>query len=136
MILAGENRRTRRKTCPSATLSTTNPTWIDPGANSGLHSEKPATNRLSHGTAAWLKYLTYHLVPVLAPNYKQHSLSPAEVRKVCCSSTERYVRCVYMNLFGWRGARGLWNICKGPQAIKFREPLVYLLRNRRKIKLQ
>jgi hypothetical protein len=31
MILTGENRRTRRKTCPIATLSTTNPTWIDPG---------------------------------------------------------------------------------------------------------
>jgi hypothetical protein len=27
------NRRTRRKTCPSATLSTTNPTWTDPGPN-------------------------------------------------------------------------------------------------------
>jgi hypothetical protein len=31
-----ENLRTRRKTCPSATLSTTNPTWIDMGANPGL----------------------------------------------------------------------------------------------------
>jgi hypothetical protein len=36
---------------PSATLSTTNPTWIDPGANPVLRGEKPATNRLSHGTA-------------------------------------------------------------------------------------
>jgi hypothetical protein len=51
MILTGENRRTRRKTCPSATLSTTNPTWIDPGANPGLRGERPATNDLSHGTA-------------------------------------------------------------------------------------
>jgi hypothetical protein len=32
MILTGKNRRTRRKTCTSATLSTTNPTWI-PGSN-------------------------------------------------------------------------------------------------------
>jgi hypothetical protein len=38
------NRRTRRKTCPSATLSTTNPTWIDPGANPGLRGERPAPN--------------------------------------------------------------------------------------------
>jgi hypothetical protein len=45
-----ENRRTRRKTCPSSTLSITNPTWIDPGANLGLHGERPATNDLSHGT--------------------------------------------------------------------------------------
>jgi hypothetical protein len=51
MILTGENRRTRRKTCPSATLSTTNPTWIDPGANPGLRSERPATNHLNHDTA-------------------------------------------------------------------------------------
>jgi len=29
---------------------------------------------------AWLKYFTYHLVPVLAPNYKQHILSPAKVK--------------------------------------------------------
>jgi hypothetical protein len=32
---------------------------------------------------AWLKYFTYRLVPVLAPNYKQHILSPTEVRIVC-----------------------------------------------------
>jgi hypothetical protein len=51
MILTGENRRTRRKTCPSATLSTTNPTWIDPGSNPGLRGERPVTNDLSHGTA-------------------------------------------------------------------------------------
>jgi hypothetical protein len=51
MILTGENRRTRRETCPSATLSTTNPTWIDQGANPGLRGERPATNDLSHVTA-------------------------------------------------------------------------------------
>jgi hypothetical protein len=39
------------KICPSATLSTTNPTWTDPGSNPGLLYERPATNRLSHGTA-------------------------------------------------------------------------------------
>jgi hypothetical protein len=46
---------------------------------------------------AWLKYFTNRLVPVLAPNYKQHILSPAEVR------TELYVKCVYLNVFGWKG---------------------------------
>jgi hypothetical protein len=30
---------------------TTNPTWTDPDANTGLVCEKPATNRLNHGTA-------------------------------------------------------------------------------------
>jgi hypothetical protein len=49
MKLRGENRST--KTCPSATLSTTNPTWTEPGSNPGLRGGRPAVNRLSHGTA-------------------------------------------------------------------------------------
>jgi hypothetical protein len=44
---------------------------------------------------ARLKYFTYHLVPVLAPNCKQHILSPAKVRNVCCSLAEPYVRCLF-----------------------------------------
>jgi hypothetical protein len=55
MKLTGKNRRTRGKTCPNGTLSTTNPTWTDPGWNPGLRGERPATNRLSHGTAFFLK---------------------------------------------------------------------------------
>ena len=51
MKLKGENRSIRGKTRCSATLSTTNPTWTDPGSNPGLRGERPATNRLSHGTA-------------------------------------------------------------------------------------
>jgi hypothetical protein len=56
MIVTGENQRTQRKTYPSATLSTTNPTWTDPGANPGVCSDRLVTNSLSHGTA--LKYLS------------------------------------------------------------------------------
>jgi hypothetical protein len=51
MKLTGENRSTRVKTCPIATLSTTNPAWTDKGSNPGLRGERPPTNRLSHGTA-------------------------------------------------------------------------------------
>jgi hypothetical protein len=36
IMFTGENRRTRRKACPSATLSTTNPTRTDPGADPGV----------------------------------------------------------------------------------------------------
>jgi hypothetical protein len=46
MILTEENWRTWRKTGPSATLSTTNPTWTDVG----FCGERPVTNHLSHGT--------------------------------------------------------------------------------------
>jgi hypothetical protein len=39
------------KTSPSATLSTTNPTWPDPGSNPGRRGGKQVTNRLGYGTA-------------------------------------------------------------------------------------
>jgi hypothetical protein len=42
------NRSTWRK---PATLSTTNPTLLDPGLNPGRRGGKPATNRLSYGAA-------------------------------------------------------------------------------------
>jgi hypothetical protein len=49
-IFAGETE-VLGENLPSATLFTTNPTWIDPEANPGLRGERPVTNRLSHGTA-------------------------------------------------------------------------------------
>jgi hypothetical protein len=58
--MTGENLRTRRKTCPNATLSTTNPTCIDLGSNPGHSLERPAANRLSQSTA-----LILGLFPVL-----------------------------------------------------------------------
>ena len=51
MKLTGENRSTQGKTCPSATSSTKNSTWTDSESNPGLSGERPATNRLTHGTA-------------------------------------------------------------------------------------
>jgi hypothetical protein len=48
--LAGKPKYSE-KTCPSATLSTTHPTWPDPGSNPGRRGGKPATNLLSYGTA-------------------------------------------------------------------------------------
>jgi hypothetical protein len=42
------------KTCPGATLSTTNPTWPDPGLDPGRRGGKPATNRFSYGAAQLL----------------------------------------------------------------------------------
>jgi hypothetical protein len=57
MKLTGENRSTRGKTCPSATLSTTYPTWNDPGSNPGLRGERAATDRLSHGTTTGGTYV-------------------------------------------------------------------------------
>jgi hypothetical protein len=53
MIRTREKRRTQRrtcKTCPSATLPTTSPSWTDPGTNPVLHGERLVTDRLSHCT--------------------------------------------------------------------------------------
>jgi hypothetical protein len=36
MILKGENQSSWEKTCPSATLSATNPTWTDTASNPGI----------------------------------------------------------------------------------------------------
>jgi hypothetical protein len=38
------------KPCPSATLSTTNPTWTHPESNTGLRLRRRATNCLNNGT--------------------------------------------------------------------------------------
>jgi hypothetical protein len=67
MILTGENRSTPGKTCPSATLSTTNPTWTDQGSNPGLRDGRPATNRLSHGTACIVALVIEHANRILFP---------------------------------------------------------------------
>ena len=40
-----------QKTCPSAILFTTNPTWTGLGADSCLSSEKAVTNLVSHNMA-------------------------------------------------------------------------------------
>jgi hypothetical protein len=52
--LAGETKCSEQ-TCPSVTLSTTNPIWPDFGSNPGRRGEKPAIKRLSYDTASrWL----------------------------------------------------------------------------------
>jgi hypothetical protein len=56
LILTEQNRRTRRKTCPSATLSTKNSTRTDRGSNPDLRGDRSATNCLNHGTAFTVTY--------------------------------------------------------------------------------
>jgi hypothetical protein len=40
-------------------LSTTNPTWLDPGLNPGRRGGKPVTNRFSYGVACFLPYFRH-----------------------------------------------------------------------------
>jgi hypothetical protein len=66
------------KTCPSATLSTTNPKWPDLGSNSGRRGGKPATNRLSYGTAQ-LTVFTLNYYTLLFPNAQNYCI----MKKLC-----------------------------------------------------
>lgn len=51
ILLAGENRNTRRKSSPNATLSTTDSTWSGLWLNPGLPGEMPAPKLLNRGMA-------------------------------------------------------------------------------------
>jgi hypothetical protein len=69
MILTGVNRRTRRKTCRSATFSTTNTTRTDPDVNPDLCGESPAINHLSH-----CRYQFQHCSKELCSRYSSVSI--------------------------------------------------------------
>jgi hypothetical protein len=49
-------RKYSEKTCPGATLSTTNPSWTGRGSNPGHRGGNPAANRLSYGVASQSLY--------------------------------------------------------------------------------
>jgi hypothetical protein len=58
MIVTGQNRRTRRETFPSATLSTINPSWTDRDANS---ASAVRGQRLTAWDMAWpVNYISRH----------------------------------------------------------------------------
>jgi hypothetical protein len=52
MWIGGGNPKYWEKTYSCAILSITNPIWLDLGSNPGRRDGKPATNRLSYGTAS------------------------------------------------------------------------------------
>jgi hypothetical protein len=57
------------ETCPSATLPTADPAWLDPGSNPGRHGEKPETNCLRHSLVVpqeRRQISTYHIRPVVS----------------------------------------------------------------------
>ena len=57
------------KTCPTATLFTTNPTWTGMGLHLGLHSERPASNRLSRDTTSSIQGMAIMTMRInLMPN--------------------------------------------------------------------
>jgi hypothetical protein len=85
MKLTGENRNTRRKICPSATLSTTNLTWTDPGVlPSTLHHPAVSVRRflLNNGGQYYktindpIKFTTScHVFQVTVTNFQNGKIS-------------------------------------------------------------
>jgi hypothetical protein len=53
MKLTGENRQLREKPVPAPLCPPQISHGLVLGSNPGLRGERPATNRLSHGTACW-----------------------------------------------------------------------------------
>jgi hypothetical protein len=69
------------KICPSVTLSITDPTWPDLGSNPGHPGGKPATNRLSYGTASECNLAMKSYLPEVISSADK-SLKTAEIRRV------------------------------------------------------
>jgi hypothetical protein len=87
----GKTEELGGKTCPSATLSTTNPTWTDPGSNPGLHGGRPAANRLSHGTAL---YTALQIIPT--KNFCKEEISFKETNVHVCYFYILQIICLMM----------------------------------------
>jgi len=66
MTLTGGKTTTAKETCPIATPHTMHSTCTDTGSNPVLLGERPATNRLSQGTASYLPFAT--------PSYTQPTI--------------------------------------------------------------
>jgi hypothetical protein len=64
--------------------STTNPTWIDMGANLGFRGERPATNRLSHGKALVTAIDNDSQLPDSSAHLKVMSHVSQAVSVTCC----------------------------------------------------
>jgi hypothetical protein len=87
MTLTRENPE---KTCPSANLSTTNPTWTDMGANQGLCGERWLTNYLSHCTT--FRTMVRHGLFIIYDLYTMSSSTSGQgVSAVACTVA-----------YGWR----------------------------------
>jgi hypothetical protein len=100
-----EKPKYTEKTYPSATLSTTNPTWPDLGSNRGRRGGKPATNRLSYGTA----------VPCLNRNIKLHLKMCAWPISVLCHfhwhfswPGEYTCNLCFIQKISWSAQKAIW----------------------------
>jgi hypothetical protein len=125
------------KTCPSAILSTTNPTWPDPCVNTGRRGGKPAINRLSYGAACrrliLLSSLCWWILPFLSISSPKHGL-------ISCwwaTSNSDDVRSCVMSELGQTlpssssmGVRTNRSICDGVTILVEQAPVNWIMQNR------
>jgi hypothetical protein len=85
-------------TCSSATLATAKPTWSDPGSTPGRRSGKPATKRLSYGTACVFTFVRDALPWSAGPEGNPIKL-PASRNSARWSNTMLCSRIIYFSSF-------------------------------------
>jgi hypothetical protein len=103
-----------KKTCPSATLSTTNPTWPGLGWNPGCHGGKLVTKSLSYGMVSperltLLPWRWRQQVPLKLWHLTTRLQSPTaeycNLHVGCCENLKsQFIHCPLHNL------RGEWNV--------------------------
>jgi hypothetical protein len=72
------------KTCPSPNLSTTNPTWLDPGSNPGRRGGNPATNSSSYGASSRIMWIYRNIYRLPVNMRAQFYLSQVRPTSPCC----------------------------------------------------
>jgi hypothetical protein len=77
---------------PSATLSTTNPTWPGQGPNLGSSDGKPATNRLSYGVAI----LSLSKKLIITQGLREVRWSPGQKKMWWPHSTPKAIKYYYI----------------------------------------
>jgi hypothetical protein len=96
MMIGRGSRSTRRKPAPVPLCPPQTPN-VYPDANPGLHGGKPATNRLSYGTALRSTHPPTQWIPEVKWPWRETDHSPptnAEVKKMCIyTSTLPYGFC-------------------------------------------
>jgi hypothetical protein len=77
------------KTCPSATLSTTNPTWPNPGSNPGRRGGKSETNRFRYG-AVYMRVLVDYGGQSLRNGEIKYTFLSLRRRKLCSQTFDSH----------------------------------------------
>jgi hypothetical protein len=92
-ILTEENRSIRRKVYPSATLPTTNTTWICQGSNTALSGENSALDSKRYSTAFIEEEKGGRILQTNAPRFPKGNCSvKSQTAPVSCRSSESNIQ--------------------------------------------